>query len=239
MKKIIVCAFLLSGFILANAQETPAPKKKKDWSTLDITSKDHIMIQYGSYRWLQQPDSINTGGFSRSFNFYIMYDMPFKTNPKLSVAIGVGAGTDNLFLKGTNVDLKKRDRLYFNRDSVNSYKKYKLVTAFLEIPVELRFTSDPTNVNKSVKAALGFKVGTMINAHTKAKVNRDAANDGGYVSKINDRKHFNNLRLSGTARLGYGLFSLFASYQLNALIKDGSGPVDVRPLTIGITISGL
>lgn len=238
MKKFLLGFLLLSFIIPASAQEVTA-KKKKDWSNVDLSTKDHLVIQYGGYSWLQKPDSINTGGFSRTFNMYFMFDYPFKTNPKFSIGIGVGIGSDNLFLKKTNVDLKNNDRLYFNKDSVNSYKKYKLVTAFLEAPVELRYTADPGNNNKSFKAALGLKIGTMINAHTKAKVTRDVSNEGGYTSKVNDRNHFNNLRLAATARVGYGVFSLFATYQLNQLIKDGAGPVDVRPMSIGLTISGL
>ena len=239
MKKIILSIALLTGFVIADAQETPAPKKKKDWSNIDFSSKDHLVIQYGVHSWLQKPDSLNTGGFSRSFNLHFMFDFPFKTNPKFSVGIGVGVGSDNLFFKRTNIDLKNRNRIFFNKDSVNSYKKYKLNTAFLEVPVELRYTHDPANVNKSFKMALGVKVGTMINAHTKAKVNRDVNNEGGYISKINNRARFNNLRLAATGRIGLGIFSLFGTYQINQLFKDGTGPVDVRPLTVGVTISGL
>ncbi|HET9055552.1 MAG TPA: outer membrane beta-barrel protein [Chitinophagaceae bacterium] len=239
MKKIVLGFLLLNLFLQAGAQEVPVKKKKKDWSKIDFSSKDHLMIQYGSFRWLQKPDSLNTGGFSRSFNMYFLFDFPFKTNPKFSVGLGVGIGSDNLFFKNTAIDLKNRTQILFNKDSVNSYKKYKLTTAYLEAPVELRYTNDPENVNKSFKVALGVKVGTMINAHTKAKVTRDANNEGGYTIKITDRNHFNSLRLAATARIGYGVFSLFGSYQINQLIKDGAGPVDVRPLTIGVTISGL
>lgn len=239
MKKIIVSVVLLAGFLSSNAQESPATKKKKDWSNLDLSSKDHLVIQYGVNSWMQKPDSLNTGGFSRSFNMHFMFDFPFKNNPKFSVGLGVGVGSDNMFFKKTNIDLKNRDRIYFNRDSVNSYKKYKLSTAYLEAPVELRYTHDPANVNKSFKVALGVKVGTMINAHTKAKVNRDANNEGGYISKINDRVHFNNLRLAATARIGLGVFSLFGTYQINQFFKEGSGPADVRPMSIGLTLSGL
>jgi hypothetical protein len=239
MKKIILSVVLVAGFLISNAQETPAPKKKKSWAGLDVSPKDHLLLQYGVHSWKQKPDSINTGGFSRSFNLYFMYDMPFKTNPQFSVGVGLGVGSDNVFFKKTNVDLKSRDRLYFNKDTVTSYKKYKLTTAFLQAPVELRFTKDPTNPGKSFKAALGVTVGTMINAHTKAKVNRDANNQGGYINKINDRTHFNNLRFAATGRIGFGLVSLFASYQLNQFFKEGAGPADIRPMTIGITLSGL
>jgi hypothetical protein len=239
MKKIIASIFFLAGFIIAQAQESAVPKKKKDWSKIDLSTKDHLMIQYGAYSWLQKPDTINTGGFSRSFNMYFMFDFPFKTNPRFSVGLGVGVGSDNLFLKKTAVDLKNNNALLFTKDTITSYKKYKLTTAYLEAPVELRYTQDLDNPNKSFKVALGIKVGTMVNAHTKAKVTKDGNNEGGYTLKVNDRNHFNSLRMAATARIGMGIFSLFASYQVNQFIKDGSGPVDIRPMTIGLTISGL
>jgi hypothetical protein len=38
--------------------------------------------------------------------------------------------------------------------------------------------------------------------------------------------------------VGLGHIALYGSYQLTTVIKDGFGPA-VRPLTIGLTISGL
>ena len=59
-------------------------------------------LQYGITNWSGKPDSIKTKGFSRSFNFYVMIDMPFKTDPRFSVAFGPGIGTDNIFFDATN-----------------------------------------------------------------------------------------------------------------------------------------
>jgi hypothetical protein len=39
-------------------------------------------------------------------------------------------------------------------------------------------------------------------------------------------------------RIGYGKFSLFTSYTINPVFKEGVAPT-VRPLTIGLTLSGL
>ena len=57
--------------------------------------------------------------------------------------------------------------------------------------------------------------------------------------KIKDTRHFNSLRFVGTARVGYGNFGAFVQYQLNDFIREGQGPNQIRPLHIGITISGL
>src|SRR5687767_6582347 len=111
MKKLLI-AFLLTGFfsqlsaqdslttsgtqvqdsiLKANAQ----PKKaKKDWSKVNIDNRtgDHFMMQFGLNMWTQAPDSIAIKTFSRTFNAHLMYDLPFKTNPRFSVALGVGVG---------------------------------------------------------------------------------------------------------------------------------------------------
>ena len=56
----------------------------------------------------------------------------------------------------------KTNKLPFNNlDTLSYFKKYKLTTAFLEIPLELRFTANPEKENKSIKAAIGVKVGTL------------------------------------------------------------------------------
>ena len=64
------------------------------------------MVQYGFDNWAGTADSISPKGFSRFFNAYIMLDKPFKTNPKMSVGLGVGIGSSNMFFDKTYVDVK-------------------------------------------------------------------------------------------------------------------------------------
>jgi hypothetical protein len=239
MKRIVIALALLISGTTAMAQETkPA---KKDWSKVDLSKRpaDHFMIQFGYAGWSGKPDSITTSGFSRSFNMYLLFDFPFKTNPKLSVALGPGIGTDNIFFEKTTIDIKNRRQAEFNRDTVTRYKKYKLQTGYLELPVEFRYSSKPENMNKSFKFAIGAKVGTAIEAKTKAKVELDAEGDGGYIAKIKDKKFFNGTRLAAIGRVGYGNISLFGSYTFTEFFKEGSGPQGIRPFTVGLCLSGL
>jgi hypothetical protein len=204
------------------------------------------MFQYGITGWAQKPDSIKTGGFSRSFNFYLMIDMPFKSDPRFSVAFGPGIGTDNIFFEKTNVTITNRLKpLQFqNMKDTNNFAKTKLVTAYLELPVELRFCLNPENSNKSFKVAVGAKIGTLADIHTKSKKWVDKRGNvisgfsDKFIQKQKDKYFFNGNRLVGTLRIGYGNLSLFGSYQLGSLIKTGLGPV-VKPYSIGFTISGL
>jgi hypothetical protein len=121
----------------------------------------------------------------------------------------------------------------------NHFKKTKLVTAYLELPVEFRYSAKPETGN-GFKMAIGVKIGTMMSAHTRNSNFQDSAGTvlNNYVLKESSKRFLNKNRLVGSVRFGYGHLSLFGSYQLSQLFKEGSGPV-VRPFTIGLTLSGL
>jgi hypothetical protein len=122
----------------------------------------------------------------------------------------------------------------------NHFKKVKLNTTYLEAPIEFRYTANPLNSDKSFKWAIGLKVGTMLDAHTRNKTlqdkNGNTIND--YKMKEASKRYFNSTRLVGTARVGLGHFSLYGSYQITTLFKEGVA-AEIRPWSIGLTLSGL
>lgn len=242
MKKIIslsVCALFVSAALWA--QDSPTVKKKKEVPDMSNRPNDHLLVQLGYTGWAGKPDTINTGGFSKSINVYFMFDFPFKTNPKLSMAFGPGIASDHILFPETHVGIKDNTpTLYFtNQADTNHFKKTKLATVYLEAPVEFRYSAEPLT-GKGFKFAIGVKVGTLLNAHTRNVKFQNKADEtiNDYVMKEASKKFFNKTRLSGMVRVGMGHFSLYGSYQLSPLIKDGLGPV-LRPFSIGLTLSGL
>ena len=168
------------------------------------------------------PDSINTKGFPRTFNAYFLFDFPFKSNPQISVAIGAGVGTDNIYFDKTYVGIKDiTPTLQFHDQSdTTHFKKNKLATTYLEAPLELRFSSRPGNPNKGVKVALGVKAGVLVQAHIKQKTEQTASG-----STINDymKKNPVNVFLTPAGspeRQGsdMGYFSVFGTYQINSFV---------------------
>ena len=249
MKKLLTLFIVLTSMTAVMAQDstvtTATTKKKKDWSKINLSNRpnDHLMIQLGYNGWAQRPDTINTKGVPRSFNVYFMFDLPFKTDPRFSVGIGVGIGSDNMYFDKTEIDItgRRADKLSFrNMADTNHFKRYKLNTTYLEAPIELRFVANPENTNKSWKFALGGKVGTMLSAYVKGKNLESKAGNtvNAYTLKEKSKRYFNNTRLSVTGRISHGALGLYGSYQVNAFVKDGYGP-DVRPFQIGISLSGL
>jgi Outer membrane protein beta-barrel domain len=241
MKKLALFAFscLLINSLLA--QDTTF-KKKKEPISLAGRANDHFLIQLGYTGWAGKPDTIATTGLSKSFNVYFMFDFPFKTNPKLSMAFGPGISSDHILFDKTYVGIKDQTPTlrFTDQSDTNHFKKTKLNTTYLEAPIEFRYTANPLNSDKSFKFAFGVKVGTMINAHTR---NKDLENKSGnalnsYTMKETSKRFFNTTRLVGTARVGLGHFSLYGSYQVTTLFKEGVA-ADIRPFSIGLTISGL
>jgi hypothetical protein len=239
MKKIIYLSLSLLFCTAIIAQEKSSSSKPK----IDLSGRpnDHLMLQLGYAQWVGVPDTIAMGGFSKTINVYLMMDFPFKNNPKLSVGVGAGIGSDHLMFSKLNIGLKDGgNKLPFtNVRDTNHFKKTKLATNYVEAPIELRYSANPAT-GKGLKVALGIKVGQLINVHTRsAKLqnrNENLIND--YVVKESSSRFINGTRLAGTLRLGIGRFTLFTSYQLTPVIRDGFGPA-VRTLSTGIAISGL
>jgi hypothetical protein len=239
MRKISFILFALLASITVFSQKTTNKEK-----SIADKAADHFMFQVGTNIWTGTADTVKAyvKGFNRSANVYVMYDKQFKNSPKFSIAAGIGIGTSNIYFKKMEIDIiATKSKLPFLRaDTGNYYKKFKLATAYLEIPLELRFTSDPANPNKSIKAAIGVKLGTLLSAHTKGKTLQNSAGTKLNASAVKEssKAYFNGTRIAATARVGYGNFSLFGSYGLTSIFKDGVAP-DTKLIQFGLTISGL
>jgi hypothetical protein len=237
MKKIFTSVLAIGFCMMVQAQTGDKTGKK-----LRRIANDHFMFQLTADSWMNKPDSIVTKGIGKGGNIYLMMNYPFKTNPKLSVGIGAGFGTSGIYLDKQSVNLSAlTPTMTFKKtDTVNHFKKYKLANTYLEAPVEIRYTQHPENADKSFKFALGAKVGTLLDAHTKGKnlLDKNGTALNSYTEKLKQKKFYNSSRIALTARVGYGHFTVFGQYQLTSLFKDAVGP-DVHPLSIGISIGGL
>lgn len=240
MRKIVFALIAICLFGAAFGQDSTLRRVIK--AQKETPSNDHFMIQLGHLSWVGSPDSINTKGIPRTLNIYVMLNFPFKTNPHWSVALGPGIASDNMVFDKMTVGIKENtSNIRFNDVADTShFKRYKLSTNYLEVPVELRYRFNPENDRKSVKIAIGAKVGTLLNAHTKGRILQNKGNQtiGDYTVKESSKKFFSKQRLSVMGRIGYGSLSLFASYSVTPVFKEGLGPT-VRPLSIGLTLSGL
>ena len=82
----------------------------------------------------------------------------------------------------------------------------------------------------------------MLKAYTKGKNLENSANatvyGPQYIDKESDRRFINTTRFAVTGRIGYGILSIDASYQVTEFLKTATGQI-IHPYTIGLTLSGL
>ncbi|MGI9190692.1 MAG: outer membrane beta-barrel protein [Chitinophagaceae bacterium] len=211
-------------------------KKMEAKVNYSAPSRDYVMIQAGYENWLGAPDSVKTTGIGRALNAYLCYDFPIQKS-NFSFAAGIGIGSSNIYFSNQVLTLADTiSQIHFIPEGYPAYKKYKLATNYLEAPFELRYFSNKENRNKGFKAAIGLRVGALVNAHTKGKYElyKKPA-----IDKISTRRYLETWRYALTMRAGYGNFSVYGSYQISNTFKAGSGPENIRPFQVGVCITGL
>ena len=140
--------------------------------------------------------------------------------------------SDTVTLTSTGATTSPQER--FVADTAN-FKRYKFVTTYIQAPFELRYYSNTINRNNGFKAAIGLQIGTLLGTHTKAVTSIGGTN----VTYKDDSKRFvTPWNFAATARVGWGNFSLFASYNLTNVFKEGEGP-PITPASVGLCLTGL
>ena len=228
-----------------NAVSTP--EVKKDWTKIEEKKRpsDHFIVQFGYDGWAGRPDSVRTTGFGRHFNFYVMFDKPFKSNPHYSLAYGAGFGSSNIYFDHVNVNLAGTGSTLPFTDvstSGNHFNKMKLTTIYAELPAEFRYYAHPENKTTGWKASLGVKVGVLLKGYTKGK---DLQNSNGnsiygptYIEKVTAKKFLNGMKAAVSARVGYGFLSLHGDFNVLGVVKSGAGPT-LNCYSIGLSVGGL
>lgn len=235
-KLLLATLFCTALSTSAFAQNSPATPPTPP-SEITKPSRDFVMLQFTYEGWSNHPDSVKSSGFGRGFNGYLCYDFPIQKS-HFSFAAGVGVGTSNIYFD--NQELRFTDtgalgtQVRFVNESYD-YKKYKITTAYLEAPFELRYFGNMSNRNKGFKAAIGFRAGTLVGAHTKSSRTVEGTK---VVEKVNTKRYLEKWRFGATARIGWGNFSLFGAYNFNTLFKEDSGP-GITPYSVGLCITGL
>ncbi|RAV99970.1 porin family protein [Pseudochryseolinea flava] len=243
MKKIIVLSLLAFVFSPAFSQETTTKKTSK---RPDIPGT--FVLELGLNQAKGAPDNFNKAFWgSRTLNFYWTYDIRILKS-RFSFVPGIGLSLERWKFKDGRVLMYANDSLLLETPKETGLlrlKQSKLITNYLEIPVEFVYRTRPDDPARSFKIAVGGRVGVLYDAFTKVKYRED-----GEVKKYKDNQSFdlNKIRYGLTGRVGIGNFSVFTYYNLNSLFETDKGPwvgeggTAVRPdnfntFTIGISLS--
>ena len=115
--------------------------------------------------------------------------------------------------------------------STNNYKKNKLVTQYLTMPLLLNLKLSPKNNNDYVYISGGANFGYLIGSHQK-QVWKD---NGKKKNKKEDDFNLEQFRLGYEVQFGYKDVVLFGKYFPKSMFKENLGP-DLRTVSVGILI---
>lgn len=154
----------------------------------------------------------------------------------INLVTGLGFDFSNYRFEKNYHLLADSDFIAAAYDSVNTYKKTKLYTCYMNVPLLLQFDTRPYGKhNNTIHFSAGIVGGLRLGSHTKQVyfVNSEKNNP-----KTRDDFNLNPFRYSAMLRVGYGKVDLYATYALSTLFKENEGPM-LYPFTVGITLAGL
>jgi len=171
---------------------------------------------------------------AKSFNFHwgIVQQGINIGGGKLRLVYGLGIDFNNYRFK-EDIDLKEGSNpLEYTVNDAVDYKKNKLVTQYLTMPLMLNFKSNPHNSNKSLNLAAGVHGGYLIGSHQKQKWEEGGSKE---KKKLRGDYGLNQYRLGYAVQFGYGDVNIYARYYPDPMFQTGVGP-EVNTAAVGIVI---
>ena len=179
---------------------------------------------------LNKPDGVTQDNFSYGLQGGFIKDIPLNTRRNLGIGIGLGYAYNNyytnLFVNETESGLE-----YTVLDSDISYKRNKLDTHVIEMPIEFRWRTSTPSDYKFWRVYAGMKLGYVVGSRSKFVSNEE---------KISfNNSDISNFRYGIMLNFGFSTFNVHAYYALSNLFNDGvttveGDPIEFRPLRIGI-----
>lgn len=218
--------------------EVPKPVKRK------MPKKEMLLVNLNFDSWLGHPTYVSPQwGASRGVDVALLYDYVLgKSN--FSLAGGLGFNSHNIHSEGfpivyNTIDgdtYTKLDTSFFSGQHISVNK---ISTNFVDIPLEVRFRSKAHRNGKRITASVGFKLGFLVQSHTKTETETDYTINGvnvGTKFKTYEIENLTKFRYGVTARVGYANFYLNFFYSLTTLFVEGRG-TEATPISIGIGVS--
>ena len=170
---------------------------------------------------------------SRTFALNMMLKGIDIKNKRLYISPGLGICWNNYFFENPIRIYNQNDSTLFILDTVTNFKKYKLSSAFLQLPIIIGLRIGNIN-KKTIGVQFGILAGYRINSKV---INHYKQKNSDYKSKEFNSFNLRPLQISTIGRLSIGKIGVYAKYSLTPLFVENSAP-DVYPFSLGLMIGG-
>jgi hypothetical protein len=193
-------------------------------------SKDQFILEFSQESWLNAPQEIKTEWYSWGIGMNFYKDIII--NKHWSIAPGASVLFHNVY---SNYRFRRDENTgesIYEILTPDSYRNNKIVTQYLDIPLEIRFRGNPDEFGRFLRIYAGAKVGYNISSFSK------------YVDDNLKVKHYNlaeleDIRYGLTLRLSYSFVGVHVYYSLSELFMENGPMQGMTPLSVGISLFGL
>ncbi|MCW5516295.1 PorT family protein [Muriicola sp. Z0-33] len=179
---------------------------------------------------LNKPDNVTQSNLSYGLQGGIIKDIPINARRNIAFGIGLGYSVNSYF---TNLQVTETTDGFQYRvlESGTSFKRSKIETHAIEMPIEFRWRNSTADSYKFWRVYTGVKLGYVVGSRSK------------FVSMDEKFSFYNtdtvNFQYGIMINLGYNTFNVHAYYALNEFFESGTQTVDnsnidFTPLRIGI-----
>lgn len=217
-------------------QDTPPSQEPSRRGLPDLPGS--FVLEFGFNQTQDAPDTFDIGFWgSRTVNVFYQFDKRIG-NTKFSVHPGIGFSLERFKLKNnyTLSSTVSTTELVPADDFFPGIKKSMIVTNYLDVPLEIRFSTRPDDPSRSFRVSVGGRVGYLFDSFTKIKYSEE-----GEVKTTKNKENYNlsKLRYGTFFKLGAGNLGLVAYYNLSPLFEEDEGPeqTEMNTFTIGLSLS--
>jgi len=223
-----ICIFILlnpySSTLFGQVVSGAMKPKISNWEN----KQDRFILDINFDNWDKRPEGVDIKGLrSRGVNIMLMDEKVFGKG-NVAFAWGLGFSSQNFHTNGEYSQDDNADTSGLTPLTIE-YDLNKLSLNYIDIPLELRFRTNANAKGKRLKLSTGFKLGFLVNAHTKF-------DNGALKVKTYHLQNIPDVHYGVYGRLGYGRIGVSYFYSLTKLFNDGEG-MKITPYSIGISFT--
>lgn len=221
-----VIFLLITSFVIFNVH---GQTKVDSLEIYDRFFEDQLYLGVTYNFLVDQPNDVNQQNLSYGLQGGFIKDIPLTKNRRIALGVGLGYALNTYYsnLKATE---NTSGISYSILDSDDNYKRNKLESHLIELPIEIRWRNATPEDYKFWRVYAGIKLGYVVS--TRSKFVGDDYNDSFY------NKDAQKLLYGLTFSFGYNTFNLHAHYSLNNLFKDNVSvngeQIVMKPFRIGL-----
>lgn len=223
----ILCCFLVGAATAAGQSVNAQTGQDSVVNPRYFEDQFYVGLTYNLL--LNRPAFLSQNNVSYGLLMGFIKDIPINSSRTWALGIGVGYGVNSYYSNLRAV--QSGDQIsYLDADQTVPYKRNKLETHLVELPLEVRWRNSTASDYSFWRIYTGIKFSYIVGS--RSKFVGDTFTDSFYNTDTE------NLQYGLTLSVGYNTFNLHAYYGLNNLFEKGvtgpsGNPLDLTALRVG------